>query len=332
MEKNVQQNLHKYFVPLRQTSSNVLRGLENTFFDPPDKTPKSSRHSSTRRPERKRTSLQLPAHLSLKRPNFEVLECDNLYELPTDAEFEKYREIQFKSFKCCFQQEGLPGELHVEYSLEIVSHPEVQSSAFESISAKTLGELLTKLSKEEFMEKYFLCAHNVHDPNEVGNVFFPSTSSEGHSCSRKVLIFYCEYSQKRGPAMAHCVRAFDRSRNCYPEVDFKEMYLLDRGYSSFYRYNAAAELDLCEPNGYIKMRDKRHAGELRKFRCHQMRSTSAFDTTLRPISKLQCRRNRCRMSRTCSLLSSCHVYSDDSLCGCECAGPPESPTKFNDSS
>ncbi|KAK6041380.1 hypothetical protein COOONC_21115, partial [Cooperia oncophora] len=76
----------------------------------------------------------------------------------------------------------------VEYSLPGVEHPQRESLAFRSISAETLASEIRRLGPEEFERRYLLidcrypyeyegghvkCAINVHDQNELEDLFFP---------------------------------------------------------------------------------------------------------------------------------------------------------------
>ena len=62
-----------------------------------------------------------------------------------------------------------------------------------------------------------------------------------------IIIFHCEFSQKRGPRLWAALRELDRKMNLerYPQLFFPEMYILEGGYKRFY----AEHPDLCE-GGY----------------------------------------------------------------------------------
>ena len=51
-----------------------------------------------------------------------------------------------------------------------------------------------------------------------------------------VLIFHCEFSSERGPKMSRFLRDQDRELNkdCYPRLNYPEMYILEGGYKAFY--------------------------------------------------------------------------------------------------
>ncbi|PWN37849.1 uncharacterized protein FA14DRAFT_159702 [Meira miltonrushii] len=70
---------------------------------------------------------------------------------------------------------------------------------------------------------------------------------------KKVLIFHCEFSLKRGPSSALALRQADRAlAHDYPNCHFPEVYVLQGGYSGFFtRYSGKA----CKPNAYIPMDD-----------------------------------------------------------------------------
>ncbi|KAG9247938.1 hypothetical protein BJ878DRAFT_117458 [Calycina marina] len=99
---------------------------------------------------------------------------------------------------------------------------------------------------------------------------------------KTLLIFHCEYSAHRAPIMARYVRKQDRSTNIehYPKLSYPEVYILDGGYSSFFKKNP----ERCFPQNYVEMDDKEHAytceremGRLRQNRTKFMRAqTFAF--------------------------------------------------------
>ena len=79
-----------------------------------------------------------------------------------------------------------------------------------------------------------------------------------------MLIFHCEFSSKRGPKLCRFLRNRDREMNKdnYPKLNFQEIYLLEGGYKEFFESNS----DLCFPQAYKPMLDKRHSSDLRHFR------------------------------------------------------------------
>ena len=82
--------------------------------------------------------------------------------------------------------------------------------------------------------------------------------------SKHVLIFHCEFSSKRGPKLCRFLRSRDREMNkdSYPVLNFPEIYLLEGGYKQFYE----SHTDLCFPQAYKPMLDRRHSADLRHFR------------------------------------------------------------------
>lgn len=74
---------------------------------------------------------------------------------------------------------------------------------------------------------------------------------------KTLLIFHCEYSAHRAPIMARFVRQQDRNANMehYPRLSYPEVYILDGGYSSFFKEHR----ERCFPQNYVEMDDKAHA-------------------------------------------------------------------------
>jgi len=75
------------------------------------------------------------------------------------------------------------------------------------------------------------------------------------------LVFHCEFSSHRGPRAYKKIRSLDRKKNehCYPKLFYPEMYLLEGGYKQFWNTNP----DLCEPRGYVEMKDLSFLPEMR---------------------------------------------------------------------
>lgn len=84
----------------------------------------------------------------------------------------------------------------------------------------------------------------------------PSRSGDTLDVKPKVIIFHCEFSQKRAPAFAKFLRSRDRTINnaYYPKVYFPELYVLEKGYCGFFQSCP----DFCQPSAYVSMDDPRH--------------------------------------------------------------------------
>lgn len=74
--------------------------------------------------------------------------------------------------------------------------------------------------------------------------------------SSALLIFHCEYSAHRAPLVAKFIRNRDRTVNAdrYPALTYPEVYILDGGYSSFYKDYRHR----CFPQNYVEMEAKEH--------------------------------------------------------------------------
>uniref|UniRef100_A0A0K0FDK9 M-phase inducer phosphatase n=1 Tax=Strongyloides venezuelensis TaxID=75913 RepID=A0A0K0FDK9_STRVS len=171
-------------------------------------------------------------------------------------------------------------ETESKYTLPLVPAPQKQSMAFGSISGDTLVEVM-KEHGDDFDKKYILVdcrypyeyegghikgAVNFYDSEKVSDLFFPEDRNKAVDIKKRIPIFYCEFSQKRGPGMASSLRSMDRKRNVYPEISYKELYVLDRGYKKFYTEDK--HHDYCEPSGYVPMLDKSFSQELKKYKHH----------------------------------------------------------------
>lgn len=94
-------------------------------------------------------------------------------------------------------------------------------------------------------------AVNFNDKEQLAVQLF-----EHEQPSKALLIFHCEYSAHRAPLMAKHIRNKDRTVNaeCYPSLTYPEAYVLDGGYSSFYKDHS----DRCFPRNYVEMASKEH--------------------------------------------------------------------------
>jgi hypothetical protein len=66
------------------------------------------------------------------------------------------------------------------------------------------------------------------------------------SGERVCVVFHCEFSSQRGPALYRALRSWDRDvhTDCYPQLYYPELYLLKGGYKRLLHRNAPHH---CEP-------------------------------------------------------------------------------------
>ncbi|KAF8383745.1 cdc-25.3, partial [Pristionchus pacificus] len=209
-------------------------------------------------------------------------------------------------------EDNLPAPLEVNYALaRDPALDKADSDVYRRIGAGQLSELMRTMGAD-FAKSYVLIdcrypyefdgghikgATNVYDPLAIDAHFFSSSTSllrkeEGEE-GRRIPIFYCEFSQKRGPSMALAVRAFDRLRNCWPVVDHAEMYVLNGGYKGFHKNAEDNGLgELCDPFSYIQMEDPKYKAQMDKFRQHKSRNLLSYQSTVSrlPMSTMEARR------------------------------------------
>ncbi|MCJ1355628.1 MAG: cell division cycle- protein [Icmadophila ericetorum] len=103
----------------------------------------------------------------------------------------------------------------------------------------------------EFEGGHIEGAVNYNNKEELAKKLLISGSNE-----KTLLVFHCEYSAHRAPIAAKYLRHEDRAANVhrYPNLTFPEVYILDGGYSTFFKDYRIR----CFPQNYVEMNDKEH--------------------------------------------------------------------------
>ncbi|EGT49366.1 hypothetical protein CAEBREN_04884 [Caenorhabditis brenneri] len=172
----------------------------------------------------------------------------------------------------------------VRYTLPTVESPQRESSTFRSISAAVLASLLRGDHSRFLQLIIFDCRYpfeyfgghikgavNIYSFDELEKYLFDEWGVRS-TMGGLMPIFYCEYSQVRGPAMARRLRKIDTHRNNHRVLDFPEIYLLDKGYVNF--WTEPTFRDLCEPRYYISMHARPYKHVLRQYTQHRSKSTA----------------------------------------------------------
>ncbi|KAI8480564.1 M-phase inducer phosphatase 1 [Branchiostoma belcheri] len=107
-------------------------------------------------------------------------------------------------------------------------------------------------------------AKNIYRKDEVLSELLYNPPKSVDSNKRHILVFHCEFSSERAPKLSRFLRNKDRDahKNCYPDLDYPEVYLLDGGYKAFYETHKS----MCDPQSYTPMLHKDYGDELKKFR------------------------------------------------------------------
>jgi len=111
-------------------------------------------------------------------------------------------------------------------------------------------------------------ALNLYTKEAITNTFI----NQHRSMCNSILVFHCEFSSERGPKMCRFLREQDRSvhSDCYPQLYYSEMYVLQGGYKSFYKQ---CSLELCEPQQYTPMIHPTFNTQLKHYRKETKRWT-----------------------------------------------------------
>ncbi|XP_062404627.1 cell division cycle 25 homolog d isoform X2 [Sardina pilchardus] len=160
-----------------------------------------------------------------------------------NGEFESTVE-DFLIIDCRYPYEYLGG--HIKGAVNLHTEAQVQKAFHHGL---TLGQF--SRSPEE---------QNSSSPETGPGALSPLQSKS----QRKLLIFHCELSSKRGPRLCKYLRKLDRNlHSCvYPHLYHPEVYLLHGGYKQFF----TCFPDLCDPKGYVPMRHRDFREQLKGFR------------------------------------------------------------------
>ncbi|KKY33745.1 putative m-phase inducer phosphatase [Diaporthe ampelina] len=170
---------------------------------------------------------------------------------------------------------GLQSVLDVEEAAEpVLPHffPDEQNDSIPRLSRDTFLDILDGKYNEHYDNKLIIdCrfeyeydgghvdgAINYNDKELLASHLFNSPL-EG----RTLLLFHCEYSVHRAPLMARHIRAQDRTVNaeCYPRLNYPEVYILEGGYSGFF----AEHRQRCYPQAYVEMDAAEHVRTYLRF-------------------------------------------------------------------
>ncbi|XP_022257814.1 M-phase inducer phosphatase-like [Limulus polyphemus] len=107
-------------------------------------------------------------------------------------------------------------------------------------------------------------AKNIYTKPGIVQEFFSNIKKPSKKNCRHIIVFHCEFSSERGPALYKFLREMDRQANkeCYPQLYHPEMYILNGGYKAFYEKH----WEFCEPQQYKPMKHKDHKHDLCHFR------------------------------------------------------------------
>lgn len=170
------------------------------------------------------------------------------------------------------------------YTLPTVDSPQRESSTFRSVSSHVLASLLRDRSRclqliifdcrypFEYFGGHIKGAVNIYSMDELEKYLFDEFGVRSTMVGL-LPIFYCEYSQVRGPAMARRLRRIDTHRNHHRSLDFPEIYLLEKGYVNF--WSDPLLRDLCDPGHYISMHARPYKHALRQYNQHHRSKNSA---------------------------------------------------------
>ena len=90
----------------------------------------------------------------------------------------------------------------------------------------------------EFAGGHIQGAVNISSPEQLKSFLFSSQERlEELMAQRTMLIFHCEFSQRRAPFLYSCLRENDRRCNIdvYPRLFFPEIYVMQGGYCAFWQ-------------------------------------------------------------------------------------------------
>ncbi|KAL1122820.1 hypothetical protein AAG570_003146, partial [Ranatra chinensis] len=183
----------------------------------------------------------------------------------------------FRNFFPTATQEELIGDFSRPFALPLMSgkHEDLKSISCETLGSLINGEFDDHIASYriidcrypyEYEGGHIKGAVNLYTQEQVRRELVDNRANfqgqNENQDKRHILIFHCEFSSERGPRLSRFLRKEDRNDNIYPRLHYPELYLLNGGYSAFFKTHG----HLCEPRFYKPMHDPAHATEFKHFR------------------------------------------------------------------
>ncbi|KAI3421992.1 hypothetical protein GPALN_012529 [Globodera pallida] len=218
--------------------------------------------------------------------SFSSLSSSSENDLPPSLRPTIHRVYSTPVLECSSDRSWGSPDVSKDYELITVEKPQVPHRAFRSIEANTLKILFDELTEEQFQRRFILidCRYpyeydaghiwyssNVWETSSIEEIFYPEDEERFSEVKGRIPIFYCEYSQKRGPKMALALREQDRNRNesRYPKLDYKQIYILDQGYRQFFMEPKNKFSKYCTPQAYVQMWDSAYTEQRKCYDSHR---------------------------------------------------------------
>jgi len=187
-------------------------------------------------PGKRYTNSSLETCVNIRDPDLRTITPQTLVNLMNDAQKRKFLVID-----CRFPYEYKGG--HIKGAVNITSPEELEDLLVNN------RHLLCKEDTLELIKQDWAGTIAKYNMRPMFNMQDPL------ALTPPILIFHCEFSQKRGPRALRALRNLDRSLNSvkWPNLFYPEVYILENGYKNFH----SKFPEHCDPiNQYIRMVDK----------------------------------------------------------------------------
>lgn len=157
------------------------------------------------------------------------------------------------------REEFVKAQLKVE---EDLGRPDLQL-----ISAETLVEVLRSAERHNYVIVDARFPYEFAGGHIPGSMNAPLTTDLQSLLPRLpshcALVFHCEFSEYRAPSLCRWLRNEDRRANIenFPHLNWPNLYVLKGGYAEFF----GKFQELCEPHGYVEMREEAWKRERKQY-------------------------------------------------------------------
>jgi len=274
------------------------RALDDSHIRAVEKSPSNLRMKRSSLPDREPgddqdilTNLMLPKVPSCFNESFNELSTSLVESL-------NLKKVCFKNYT------PTPADRSREYSLPYKKKC-TEGHLYKCITPETLSELLNgkyedRIDSYEIIDTRYPYEYEGGHIEGAVNIVTKDVMSERYFSpdtpkTTQVLLFHCEFSSKRGPAMCKYTREKDRDANAqsYPNLFYPEVYIIHGGYKHFY----LSHPQHCNPCNYILMVDERFEDECNKW----MRITKSITGNIESNSNHGSKTTRTRTQRKINL-------------------------------